>query len=153
MTSSFVEWSNLLYANPRSQNYVGTLNSTSTKSVIATLKKVFPYIECYGEDQHQQLDTPQDQPTIYNMVFYASTTLIKFSLPSPYALPHNSTMYPTFLQKFPKHRVDLSKVEIGNEEGLVITDRRSPLERLQVESARAHWSVMREIFGWEFWGL
>ncbi|KAJ3162835.1 hypothetical protein HDU86_003810 [Geranomyces michiganensis] len=136
-------------------NFVGTLDSPGTRTLLKTIKTVFTHYECYTEDLPSALE---DAP-VYNMVFYASPQPIKFQIPSPRDLPQPSDMYKHFLEKFTKHRVttllnelDASAAENpGAEPITIVTDAANPLAKMQYESALAHWSVMRKVFSDEFW--
>ncbi|KAI8817842.1 uncharacterized protein EV422DRAFT_540160 [Fimicolochytrium jonesii] len=132
-------------------NFVGTLESIATKSVVSTLKDVFPYLEIYTEDKLENLA----ESPLYNMVFYASTHPITFTIPETATLPHTSHMYRHFVDRFPASRATDSPVfeeMVGNlDERLIITDKHNPLATLQIESAEKHWGVMRKLFDDEFW--
>ncbi|KAJ3162246.1 hypothetical protein HDU88_006729 [Geranomyces variabilis] len=135
-------------------NFVGTLDSPATRTVVKTMKTVFAHIECYTED----LPSALENAPIYNMVFYASAKPITFSIPPTDELPHSSNMYKHFLWKFSKHRVttllnELATIaeENADKPVAVVTDAANPLARMQFESAVDHWTIMRKVFKDEFW--
>ncbi|TPX66478.1 spermidine synthase [Spizellomyces sp. 'palustris'] len=126
-------------------NYVGTLHSLATKSVIKTLHTVFPNLECYTEDPKET--TGPD--AIYNIVFFASSKQIVFLPPSEDDMARGG-LYAEFLKTFDDHRVDLDFRAVDGE---LMTDKKNMLPQLQIESAKKHWKVMRKLFGIEFWGV
>ncbi|KAJ3022662.1 hypothetical protein HKX48_005592 [Thoreauomyces humboldtii] len=129
-------------------NFVGTMESVATHTVIRTLRHVFPYLECYSES------TPDaaDQPALYNMVFFASPKRIKFNLPPMDSLETKSAMYRRFLDEFPSYYAsDWIREDRLDNGTAIVTDANNPLEGLQVGSAIEHWTVMRTIFPHEFW--
>ncbi|KAJ3131095.1 hypothetical protein HK100_006806 [Physocladia obscura] len=65
-------------------NFVGTVKSLSTLSLIRTLKTVFPHVSCYPEDSGK-LDDPK---AFYNMVFFAAKNPLIFDvrqIPDPFS--------------------------------------------------------------------
>ena len=82
------------------------------------------------------------------MVFYASQTgPIEFVFPIDEKLPFQGT-YRAVVQLFKGAKVQLPE---PNENIQVITDQVNPLGKLQLESAKEHWKVMRTIFKEDFW--
>ncbi|KNC96868.1 uncharacterized protein SPPG_07700 [Spizellomyces punctatus DAOM BR117] len=126
-------------------NYVGTLDSLATKAVIKTLHTVFPNLECYTEDPKEAAGPD----AIYNIVFFASSKRIVFLPPSQDDMARGG-LYAEFLKTFDDHRVDLDFRTVAGE---LMTDKKNMLPKLQIESAKKHWKVMRTLFGIEFWGV
>ncbi|KAJ3028566.1 hypothetical protein HDV00_010177 [Rhizophlyctis rosea] len=142
-------------------NFVGQLDSNSTEAVVNTLKAVFTHIVAYRE--LPPASAPPERIT--NLVFYASNAPIKFRAPTQKDLRSGppGNMYPKMWENFASYRVKdadikgMVEVEEELEEGAVaknktmIRDGFNPLGGMQVDNARIHWEIMRELFKGEMW--
>ncbi|KAI8904610.1 S-adenosyl-L-methionine-dependent methyltransferase [Powellomyces hirtus] len=129
-------------------NFVGTIDSLATRTVVKTLRAVFPHLECYTEAPPETLA----ETSLYNMVLYASPNRLTFTPPDPHTLPHTSRMYRHFLTKFAAHNATAYlPPDTHHDSTAVMHDTANPLRTLQYASALTHWSVMRSVFEDAFW--
>ncbi|KAJ3125477.1 hypothetical protein HK098_000230 [Nowakowskiella sp. JEL0407] len=89
-------------------NFVGSLTSKATKSVIKTLRSVFKYVSVYSEPQRDESLRHPD--TVRNLVVYASNALpISFRDPSASEVVEVSRMYVEMWNLMEESKVDLQK--------------------------------------------
>ncbi|KAJ3065653.1 hypothetical protein HDU98_010961 [Podochytrium sp. JEL0797] len=161
-------------------NFVGTIHSESTLSLIRTIKsvtnpinnQVYPYVACYPESPITDATT---HDSFYNMVFFAAGHPLVFDpaqIPDPFASrprkkktnsDGESMGYAraNMLYEFPELRfeeaVERVQVESGVGGGAVLRDvgvSGEVAEVLREEERvgrRRHWELMVELFGVDFW--
>ncbi|KAJ3006037.1 UNVERIFIED_CONTAM: hypothetical protein HDU68_004302, partial [Siphonaria sp. JEL0065] len=155
-------------------NFVGTMNSQSTASIVRTIKTIYPYVACFPEGPVNLTD-PNG---FYNMAIFASSNPLKFNptqIPDPHAHrnPKKKTtsngeslghVRGTMLDQFPELRYDpvVEKIDLktGDGGGVVLRDDgvvdskiKSVLEEEEWTSRRAHWkSAGAYDFAWGFGG-
>ncbi|KAJ3259567.1 hypothetical protein HK103_002121 [Boothiomyces macroporosus] len=116
------------------QNYVGHPASIATKTVVATLKKVFKNVVCY-------LEIPGESEQ--NITIYATSfgDEIEFDFKQN-DINLKDEMYLRTRKSFstqPRLELDLNGVG-------PISDNVNPLKALQYPSAVAHWKIVRKVF-------
>ncbi|KAI8911458.1 S-adenosyl-L-methionine-dependent methyltransferase [Gorgonomyces haynaldii] len=121
-------------------NFVGNSHSEGTLVVLKTLKEIFKTVAIFTEPQAEESE-------FFNMVIYCSSmNEIGFEFPDEDEIPFKGT-YQSVLGQFAHSHLKMPDLE-GKQ---VITDKHNPLEKLQVDSARAHWKVMRQVLKEAFW--
>nr|KAJ3421613.1 hypothetical protein HK105_002935 [Polyrhizophydium stewartii] len=126
-------------------NYVGRIETNGTRAVIKTLQSAFSHIQLFVES----LEYIESETAMYNMVIFAADFEMEFAKPTRADLAVGG-VYVSMLETFRDNRVPLERI-MTDPEVRVITDKHNPLAGMQVESARKHWGVMRQLFKSEFW--
>ncbi|KAI8614554.1 S-adenosyl-L-methionine-dependent methyltransferase [Chytriomyces sp. MP71] len=152
-------------------NFAGALHSTSTLSLLETLRALFPHTAVYPETA---VDPAQPQ-AFHNMALLASAHPLDFSaarIPDPHARASARKkttsdggsmgyMRARMLEDFPGLRVEVLEKRGDGGAGVVIRDGfegvdAGVVELIRVEeraSRAAHAKVMEELMGREFWRM
>ncbi|KAI9352665.1 S-adenosyl-L-methionine-dependent methyltransferase, partial [Obelidium mucronatum] len=153
-------------------NFVGTMSSQSTASIVRTIKSIYPYVACFPEGPVNLTD-PNG---FYNMAFFASSNPLKFKaaqIPDPNAHrnPRKKTtsngeslghFRVSMLDQFPGLRYEpvIDKIDLASDAGggVILHDggfKNLTMQKILIEeewtSRRAHWKVMVDLFGFDFW--
>ena len=135
------------------QNYAGDFMLPAARTIVRTIKEVFPTCRLFRESAANETAIAQEGVDFTNMVVFCKKTTRPLTFRRPVAKDLlQSQARAMFLE--PKHEVLVDDLLSGEDVGILWRNSTGKMMKWQGASAVGHWKLMRTVIPakvWEMW--